>query len=54
MEGVEWTKVKHTCSGDILRNPFEHWQILIVKEECKIGIAYMWVLMGKGRVNEGD
>jgi hypothetical protein len=24
MEGVEWTKVKYTHSGDTLRNPSEH------------------------------
>jgi hypothetical protein len=38
MEGVEWTKVKYTYSGDTLRNPFDiNLNINNEKQDYKIG-----------------
>jgi hypothetical protein len=38
MEGIKWTKVKYTHSGNTLRNPFEH-QLNNETQYCKIGTA---------------
>jgi hypothetical protein len=38
MEGVEWTKVKHTHSGHALRHPLNiNLNINNEKQDCKIG-----------------
>jgi hypothetical protein len=55
MEGVEQTKVKHTHSGDTLRNPFNiHLNIKNERHDCKIGTVCAGALVGERRVNEGD
>jgi hypothetical protein len=47
MEGVEWTMVKHTHSGDTLRNPLNiNLNIKNKRQDCKIGtvcvVGYWW------------
>jgi hypothetical protein len=38
MEGVEWTKVKHSHRGDTLRHPFEYrLGINTKRQDYKIG-----------------
>jgi hypothetical protein len=51
---VRWTKVKYIHSGVTLRNPLKINLNINNKRTAKLIVCVTGVLVGGGRVNEGD
>jgi hypothetical protein len=63
MEGGEWTSVKYTNNGNILKNHFQHLSLYFIlsiyfiinkeRQDCNLGAVCQGVLVGGGKGNEG-